>query len=124
MSGQLIRFETILNNSRYRSIIAGGIGGLLGWLLAETVVLIVGGPKTFSGVGLIGSIVGAGIGIALGIAEGLVIAIGIKCVAVQSLGRQWVPQQAVAKVGFTASARALTCCHRLRLDQRETRERA
>jgi hypothetical protein len=91
MSGQLMRFETILNNSRYRSIIAGGIGGLLGWLLADTVVLIVGGPKTFSGVGLIGSIIGAGIGIALGIAEGLVIAIGIKCVAVQSLGRPSVP---------------------------------
>ncbi len=73
MSDQLMRFETILNNSRYRSIIAGGIGALLGWLLAETVVPIVGGPKTFGGVGLIGSIVGAGIGIALGIAEGVVI---------------------------------------------------
>ena len=73
MSDQLMRFETILNNSRYRSIVAGGVGGLLGWLVAETVVPIVGGPKTFSGVGLIGAIVGAGIGIALGIAEGVVI---------------------------------------------------
>ena len=73
MSHHLMQFETILNNSRYRSIIAGGVGGLLGWLVAETVVPIVGGPKTFSGVGLIGAIVGAGIGIALGIAEGLVI---------------------------------------------------
>lgn len=91
MSDQLMRFETILNNSRYRSIIAGGVGGLLGWLVAETVVPIVGGPKTFSGVGLIGAIVGAGIGIALGIAEGLVI-------------RNWHQVRRGAIVGATVGA--------------------
>lgn len=68
-----VDFGTILNNARYRSILAGGLGGLVGWLAAEPLTAAIGGPASISGASLMGSIIGAGIGLALGVAEGLVI---------------------------------------------------
>jgi hypothetical protein len=64
---------TFLNNARYRSILAGSLGGLVGWLAAEPVTAAIGGAASLSGASLMGAIVGAGIGLALGVAEGLVI---------------------------------------------------
>jgi hypothetical protein len=65
--------ETFLNNSRYRSILAGSLGGLVGWLAAEAATAAIGGPASLAGAGVMGAIIGGGIGLALGIAEGLVI---------------------------------------------------
>jgi len=66
-------FGTFLNNARYRSILAGGLGGLVGWLAAEPLTAAIGGPASIVGASLMGAIVGSGIGLSLGIAEGLVI---------------------------------------------------
>jgi hypothetical protein len=66
-------FSTFLNNARYRSILAGGLGGLVGWLAAEPLTAAIGGPASIVGASLMGAIVGSGIGLTLGIAEGLVI---------------------------------------------------
>ena len=63
----------LLNNARYRSLIAGAIGGLLGWSAAEVIAPVSGGAASLVGVGLMGLLVGAGIGIALATAESLVI---------------------------------------------------
>jgi hypothetical protein len=64
---------SFLNNARHRSVLAGGLGGLVGWLAAEPLTAAIGGPVSIVGASLMGAIVGAGIGLALGIAEGLVI---------------------------------------------------
>lgn len=66
-------FGTFLNNARYRSVLAGGLGGLVGWLAAELLTAAIGGPASLVGASLMGAIVGAGIGLAIGVAEGLVI---------------------------------------------------
>jgi hypothetical protein len=66
-------FRVLFNNNRYRSIFAGGLGGLLGWAVAEVIASAAGGPATLVGAGLMGTIVGSGIGLALSVAEGLVI---------------------------------------------------
>ena len=65
--------KEIINNARYRSILSGMVGGLSGWIVAELVVSIVGGPASFIGSGLMGAVVGSGIGMSLGSAESLVI---------------------------------------------------
>jgi hypothetical protein len=66
-------FGSFLNNARYRSILAGGLGGLVGWLAAEPSTAAIGGPASLAGASLMGALVGAGIGLAIGVAEGLVI---------------------------------------------------
>ena len=58
-----------LNDSRIRSVIAGGLGGFVGWMLAE---LVFGQPSATETL-WVGLIIGAGIGVILGAAEGLVI---------------------------------------------------
>lgn len=68
-----LEVREFLNNARYRSVLAGTAGGLVGWLVAEICAPAVGGPASVLGTGLIGTLVGAGIGVALATAEGLVI---------------------------------------------------
>lgn len=57
-----------LNDSRARSVLAGGLGGFLGWRLAE---LIFGAPQSFLATIGFGILAGIGIGACLGAAEGL-----------------------------------------------------
>jgi len=81
----------LLNNARYRSLIAGAIGGLLGWSAAEVIAPVSGGAASLVGVGLMGSLVGAGIGIALATAESFVI-------------QNWTQFQKAAVVGLVMGA--------------------
>lgn len=59
-----------LNDARIRSLVAGAIGGLSGWILAEGVFGTPGSIGPTLGTGLF---VGCGIGALLGVSEGLVI---------------------------------------------------
>lgn len=65
----LERVQLLLNNARIRSAFAGGCGGLVGWLFAES---IVGRPQGWETV-IVGGLVGGGIGGILGASEGLAI---------------------------------------------------
>lgn len=62
----LIKF---VNDARNRSILAGALGGFIGWVVAE---FLVGTPGSFIGTLFIGLLAGAGIGVALASAEGVV----------------------------------------------------
>jgi hypothetical protein len=59
-----------LLDSRMRSLLAGAIGGLLGWLIAE---FLLGAPHSVMGTMTYGLLAGLGIGLCLGGAEGILI---------------------------------------------------
>ncbi|MHB1033283.1 MAG: hypothetical protein ACYC35_22775 [Pirellulales bacterium] len=59
-----------LNDPRLRSPIAGGVGGFVGWCLAE---VLCGTPASLAGTLFYGLLAGLGIGAALGAAEGVAI---------------------------------------------------
>lgn len=73
LSAVPLGLKELLNNARYRSVLAGVVGGLVGWFVAEISASAVGGAASFWGSALMGTLVGAGIGVALATAEGLVI---------------------------------------------------
>lgn len=59
-----------LNDPHFRSLVAGALGGFVGWLCAE---LLVRGPQSFGGTLVFGILAGGGIGGVLGSAEGLLV---------------------------------------------------
>jgi len=63
-------FQSLLNDARARSLLAGALGGLVGWILAET---IVGGPVGFGSTLAYGFLVGLGIAAFVGVSEGAAI---------------------------------------------------
>lgn len=67
-----------LNDPRSKAILAGILGGGLGWLIAE---LIIGVPKSFAATASFGCLTGMGIGAMFGLAEGL--AVGSRIVAIR-----------------------------------------
>lgn len=64
------RLAGFLNDARLRAFLAGAVGGLAGWLVAET---LIGGPARLFQTLFFGSFVGIGIASALAASEGVVI---------------------------------------------------
>lgn len=65
----MAQLQVLLNNVRLRGVVAGSLGGFLGWGLAEAIF----GPPDAGETLWVGLLVGAGIGAILSAAEGLVI---------------------------------------------------
>jgi hypothetical protein len=57
-----------LNDARTRAVLAGIIGGAIGWLVAEA---IIGAPRSFLATAVFGCLTGLGIGAMFGVSEGL-----------------------------------------------------
>jgi hypothetical protein len=70
----------LLNDSRARAVLAGIVGGAIGWLIAE---MIIGVPKSFIATAGFGCLTGLGIGALFGMSEGL--ASGSKAIAVRGM---------------------------------------
>lgn len=70
----------LLNDSRARAVLAGIVGGAIGWLIAE---MIIGVPKSFIATAGFGCLTGLGIGTLFGMSEGL--ASGSKAIAVRGM---------------------------------------
>lgn len=69
---------TILNDVRVRSAVAGGLGGFLGWMLVEPLVVpmldqVTGVSDLYPVDALFGAIAGMCLGLALGVAEGVIL---------------------------------------------------
>ena len=67
-----------LNDPQSKAVLAGILGGGLGWLIAE---LIIGVPKSFAATASYGCLTGLGIGAMFGLAEGL--AVGSRIIALR-----------------------------------------
>lgn len=70
----------LLNDSRARAVLAGIVGGAIGWLVAE---MLIGVPKSFVATAGFGCLTGLGIGTLFGVSEGL--ASGSKTVALRGV---------------------------------------
>ena len=66
----------LLNNARLRSLVAGGIGGFIGWLLTESLVMSPQSPfislSMYASDAIFGALAGVAIGGVLGLAGGLI----------------------------------------------------